>query len=269
MSSQQPPIPFPLNPIFNIQDWRYLDTASLTYAQAVALFLLKGGDTATGLINFNVGLTSTSGAFSGSLTSSIPITYPDNSTKVATTAYVTTAMTAVSGVLSGSIHSYAGNTIPSGYLLCNGQAVSRTTYATLFTAIGTIYGVGDGTTTFNVPNLIGKYIQHFTGSANTAVGANSVSLTTANLPQTTNTLTQVGSAIPIVFNSSGGIGDWRYLKGLANGDGSQNYWTPLSINSGANGTNLLSAFTSSFGSAVPTAVNTIPASIQMMVLIKT
>ena len=42
---------------------------------------------------------------------------------------------------------------PSGYLLCNGQAVSRTTYAALFAAISTAYGVGDGSTTFNLPSM--------------------------------------------------------------------------------------------------------------------
>ena len=48
---------------------------------------------------------------------------------------------------------YAGATSPTGWLLCNGQAVSRTNYSRLFAAIGTTYGVGDGSTTFNVPDL--------------------------------------------------------------------------------------------------------------------
>ena len=56
----------------------------------------------------------------------------------------------------GAIHAYGGASAPSGYLLCNGAAVSRTTYAALFSAIGTNYGVGDGSTTFNVPNLQGR-----------------------------------------------------------------------------------------------------------------
>ena len=51
------------------------------------------------------------------------------------------------------------DTIPSGWLLCDGSAVSRTTYAELFAAIGTTYGVGDGTTTFNLPNFIGRVVQ--------------------------------------------------------------------------------------------------------------
>jgi microcystin-dependent protein len=57
---------------------------------------------------------------------------------------------------AGVILPYGGASAPSGYLLCYGQAVSRSTYAALFSAIGTAYGVGDGTTTFNVPDLRGR-----------------------------------------------------------------------------------------------------------------
>jgi microcystin-dependent protein len=59
-------------------------------------------------------------------------------------------------VPAGVVDMFAGSTAPSGYLLCDGSAVSRTTYSKLFTAIGTTYGAGDGSTTFNVPNLKGK-----------------------------------------------------------------------------------------------------------------
>lgn len=54
---------------------------------------------------------------------------------------------------------FAGGTAPTGYLLCDGSAISRTTYADLFTAIGTTYGVGDGTTTFNIPNTAGLFMK--------------------------------------------------------------------------------------------------------------
>lgn len=63
-----------------------------------------------------------------------------------------------SGFVSGMIMPYAGASSPSGWLTCYGQAVSRTTYAALFAAIGTIYGAGDGSTTFNVPDLRGRTI---------------------------------------------------------------------------------------------------------------
>ena len=56
----------------------------------------------------------------------------------------------------GAIIPYGSSTAPAGWLVCDGSAVSRTTYAELFTAIGTSYGVGDGSTTFNLPNLKGR-----------------------------------------------------------------------------------------------------------------
>lgn len=56
----------------------------------------------------------------------------------------------------GCINLYAGSTAPTGWLICDGSAVSRTTYANLFSVIGTTYGTGDGSTTFNLPNLKGK-----------------------------------------------------------------------------------------------------------------
>ena len=58
----------------------------------------------------------------------------------------------------GVILPFAASSAPIGYLLCYGQAVSRTTYAALFAIIGTAYGVGDGSTTFNVPDLRGRAI---------------------------------------------------------------------------------------------------------------
>lgn len=56
----------------------------------------------------------------------------------------------------GAVLPFAGSSAPSNWLLCDGSAVSRTTYADLFTLISTTYGTGDGSTTFNLPNLKGK-----------------------------------------------------------------------------------------------------------------
>jgi microcystin-dependent protein len=58
---------------------------------------------------------------------------------------------------SGAIIDFAMNSAPSGYLVCNGSAVSRTAFAALFARIGTLYGTGDGSTTFNLPNFQGKF----------------------------------------------------------------------------------------------------------------
>lgn len=59
-------------------------------------------------------------------------------------------------VPTGSVTPYAGSSAPSGWLLCDGSAVSRTTYADLYALIGTTYGSGDGSTTFNLPDLRGR-----------------------------------------------------------------------------------------------------------------
>lgn len=59
---------------------------------------------------------------------------------------------------TGTINAFAGNNTPQGWLICDGSEISRITYATLFNIIGTTYGNGDGTTTFNIPNLKGKVI---------------------------------------------------------------------------------------------------------------
>lgn len=114
-----------------------------------------------------------------------------NTTAVATTAFVTAAVVAgvPSGIPAGSMFAWAGNAAPAGFLLCDGSAVSRTTYATLFGAISTDWGVGDGSTTFNLPDPRGKaVIGAGTGSGltnrvrATNGGAELLVLSTANLP---------------------------------------------------------------------------------------
>jgi len=63
------------------------------------------------------------------------------------------------GVPTGSVFYFAVNTAPTGYLKANGAAISRTTYADLFAAIGTTFGTGDGSTTFNLPDLRGEFLR--------------------------------------------------------------------------------------------------------------
>ena len=62
-------------------------------------------------------------------------------------------------VPAGTVIAYAGSIAPEGFIACNGAAVSRTTYADLFAAIGTLYGEGDGSTTFNLPDLTDRVVQ--------------------------------------------------------------------------------------------------------------
>lgn len=62
------------------------------------------------------------------------------------------------GLPTGATIPFAGSSAPTGYLVCDGSAVNRTTYAALFAVIGTTWGVGDGSTTFNLPDLRGRAV---------------------------------------------------------------------------------------------------------------
>ena len=93
--------------------------------------------------------------------------------------------------MAGQIIMFAGSTAPTGWLICDGSAVSRTTYAKLFAVIGTTYGAGDGSTTFNLPDFRGRVpVGVGTGTASTATahtlgqkaGAETVTLTTSTIP---------------------------------------------------------------------------------------
>ena len=65
---------------------------------------------------------------------------------------------------TGSYIQFAGSQAPAGFLVCNGGEISRTTYSNLFAVIGTTYGSGDGSTTFNLPNLTDRFLQGSTTS---------------------------------------------------------------------------------------------------------
>lgn len=95
-------------------------------------------------------------ALTGTPTAPTP-TAGDSSTKIATTAFVGTQV--ASSTPAGAVMAFAMNTAPTGWLECNGAAINRTTYAALFAAIGTTFGEGDGSTTFNIPDLRGVFVR--------------------------------------------------------------------------------------------------------------
>lgn len=100
------------------------------------------------------------------VTTTVPVILPGvptTSLQAATKSYVDTAQTTAAP--AGSIMAYAASTAPTGWLLCDGSAVSRTTYATLFTAISTTWGTGDGSTTFNLPDLRGQFLRGYDSRA--------------------------------------------------------------------------------------------------------
>jgi len=69
------------------------------------------------------------------------------------------AIRAFAAIPKGTILSFAGSSVPTDYLFCDGSAISRTTYLGLFQAIGTTWGVGDGSTTFNIPDSQGIFLR--------------------------------------------------------------------------------------------------------------
>lgn len=71
---------------------------------------------------------------------------------------------------TGGVLYMTTNTTPTGYLKCNGAAVSRSTYSALFAVIGTTYGSGDGSTTFNIPDLRGEFVRCFDDAKGTDSG---------------------------------------------------------------------------------------------------
>jgi microcystin-dependent protein len=157
--------------------------ASLTDPNANAV--LGWNDTAGAMIFFTAGtgvtINATSNTISSSAASIIPV---------------------------GSLMPYAGTSAPTGWTLCFGQAVSRTTFADLFAVVGTTYGIGDGSTTFNLPDLRGRVVAGkddmggtsanrltgLSGGVNgdvlgAAGGAEIHTLTTAEMPSHTHTIT--------------------------------------------------------------------------------
>ena len=102
----------------------------------------------------------------GTLTGNLTLPgVPTTTNMAATKGYVDTQIAGIPAATdltpAGTVIYTARTTAPTGYLKANGAAISRTTYATLFAAIGTLYGIGDGSTTFNLPDLRGEFVRGF------------------------------------------------------------------------------------------------------------
>jgi microcystin-dependent protein len=122
---------------------------------------------------------------------------------------------------AGMIMAYAATTPPQGWVTCDGAALSRTTYAALFSIIGTSYGVGDGSTTFNAPDLRGRAPIGF------GAGAGLTARTTLNAPTGAETVTltalQSGAASHGHTTSGWGGGTHTASGGIAVDDHSHAY----------------------------------------------
>lgn len=103
------------------------------------------------------------------------------------------------GLPVGTIIAYAGATVPTGWLRCDGTAYNREEYRTLFTEIGTTYGIGDGATTFNVPNLSGRFPlgKATAGTGSTLGGTGGTLDHTHTGPSHTHTVTTTGPSATV------------------------------------------------------------------------
>jgi microcystin-dependent protein len=176
-------------------------TTAQVYCDGVNFFSSQTGSAGNFNVNGNLvvagttalsgALTGTTAVFSGAISSVSPTftgtpTAPTaaagtNTTQIATTAFVLTNGVPPTGV----INMWPTASAPTGYLLCDGTAVSRTTYAALFAVVSTTFGVGDGSTTFNVPNYTnrmpyGTTIAATGGSADAITVAHTHTATTAS-----------------------------------------------------------------------------------------
>lgn len=152
--------------------------------------------------------------------------------------------TSTSYVPTGSVTAYAGTAAPTGWLICDGAAVSRSTYAALFAVLGTAYGSGNGTTTFNLPDLRGRAVfgkddmggtaasritSAGSGITGTTLGANggaeTVTLTTAQIPAHNHT-------VNATLNTSVNSGAHAYASNLSGATGTA---TDVTTNTGGGG----------------------------------
>jgi len=144
-------------------------------------------------------------------------------------------ITGIEGIPTATIVPWSDSSIPAGYLECNGSAVSRATYSALFAIIGTTYGSGDGSTTFNVPDLqdnvtiskSGTKNLGSTGGANTVSATGNVGGSTANATLSTS---QLASHTHSGGSNPGAPPPWKYQQGSP---GSTPYETGVTNNTGS------------------------------------
>jgi microcystin-dependent protein len=148
----------------------------------------------------------------------------DNTVKIATTAYVQSAI-AGNLTIAGTIQMWPTDSAPTGYLLCNGSAINRTTYSTLFAVIGSTFGSGDGSTTFNLPNYVNR--MPFGANASTTASVTGTINNGSTLAGTTLTVTSVSSgtlAVGQVVTGTGITANTR-ITALGTGTGGVGTYT--------------------------------------------
>jgi microcystin-dependent protein len=130
-------------------------------------------------------------------------------------------LTGIEGIPTATIVPWSSASVPTGFLECNGQAVSRSTYSALFAIVGTTYGAGDGSSTFLVPDLqdnvamgkSGNKALASTGGANTVTSTGNVGGSTANATLSTAQLASHSHAWAFNANPQSNAGQSRQATG--------------------------------------------------------
>lgn len=157
----------------------------------------------------------------------------------------------IGAVPAGAVMPFAGTTAPAEWLLCYGQAVSRTQYGQLFAVIGTTYGTGDGSTTFNVPDLRGRVVagvDNMGGSAASRLtsttitgggdavgevgGSQTHTLTTSEMPSHTHTIridSNTGGAAAYIPPSNSSNSGYTTTSNATGGGGAHNNVQPTMV----------------------------------------
>lgn len=195
--------------------------AAYVYCDGINFYNAISGSAGNFTVNGNLSVTGalagTTGVFSGAISSVSPTftgtplaptaAAGTNTTQIATTAFVLS-----NGAPTGGLIMWGTGTAPSGWLLCAGAAVNRTTYAALFAVIGTTFGVGDGSTTFNLPNYTSRMPYGTTlgatgGTADAVVVSHThTATTTATDSGHSHTLSISGGSTITGLGGSGGSG---------------------------------------------------------------
>ena len=157
-------------------------------------------------------------------------------TNIGFTPYNSTNPSGYTSIPTGVVHMWPTASAPSGYLACDGTAVSRTTYAALYAVVGTTFGAGDGSTTFNLPNYTNRMPYGTTVGA-TGGSADAVIVSHSH----TATVSDSGHSHPNGFGG-GGVNQFGYqFGGLGIGQDTGTAFTGISVSNSTTGVSATNA----------------------------
>ena len=199
------------------------DTFATQTLTPFARTLIDDGDAATARTTLGLGTMATQAASGiavtgGSITGITDLAVADGGTGASTASAARTNLGLDALVCpSGAVMAFAMNSPPTGWLECDGSAVSRTTYAALFAAIGTTFGVGDGSTTFNLPDLRGEFVRGWDNGRGVDSGRSFGSWQDHELEAHTHTI-NYGSSGASTYSADPDDGNLQAQSGSTGGD---------------------------------------------------